>query len=60
MQPHFRGGVREPLGREEIVAKYRQNVRYGGWNRSKGEELLDFCSRVATARAPLDLSPFHG
>ncbi len=58
-QPHFRGGVREPLGREEIAAKFRENVRYGGWSLSKGEELFDFCSGVAAARAPLDLSPFR-
>ena len=60
VQPHFRGGVREPLGREEIAAKFRRNVRYGGWSASRGEELLDLCTGIADAPAPLDLSPFRG
>ena len=59
-QPHFRGGMREPLGREEIVAKFRRNVRHGGWSASRGDELLDLCTRIADAPAPLDLSPFRG
>src|SRR5690606_30343003 len=30
-QPYLRGGVREPLGRAEITAKFRANAAYGGW-----------------------------
>lgn len=59
-QPHFRGGVREPLSREEIVAKYGANIRYGGWDPSLGDALLDLCIGIAEAPAPLDLSPFRG
>ncbi|MEK9662375.1 MAG: MmgE/PrpD family protein [Alphaproteobacteria bacterium] len=31
-QPHLRGGRHEPLGREDIVAKMRANLAYGGWS----------------------------
>ena len=60
VQPHFRGGVREPLRRGEIVAKFRSNVRYGGWSAARGEELLALCIGIADAPAPLDLSRFRG
>ena len=59
-QPYFRGGVREPLGREEIAAKFRNNVRYGGWETSSGDELLEFCTGIADASGRLDLSQFRG
>ena len=58
-QPYFRGGVREPLGREEIAAKFRDNIRYGGWSDARGEDLLEFCTGVAQVPASLDLSPFR-
>lgn len=48
-QPHFRGGVREPLTRDEIVAKFRANVLYGGWPAERGERLLAFCEGLAEA-----------
>ena len=59
-QPYFRGGVREPLEREEIAAKFRNNVRYSGWESSRGDELLAFCTGIAGASGPLDRSPFRG
>ena len=58
-QPHFRGGVREPLARAEIEAKFRENVRHGGWDASKGDALLELCSGIADTPAPLDLSPYR-
>jgi 2-methylcitrate dehydratase PrpD len=48
-QPHFRGGVREPLSRQELIAKFHANVTYGGWPRSLGDELLEFCLSVERA-----------
>jgi 2-methylcitrate dehydratase PrpD len=30
-QPHLRGGVHEPLTRQDIEAKFRLNARHGGW-----------------------------
>jgi 2-methylcitrate dehydratase PrpD len=48
-QPHMRGGRREPLTREELVAKFRANIAYGGWPAELGEELLDFCLTIESA-----------
>jgi hypothetical protein len=42
-QPHMRGGKREPLTQEDIVAKFKANVAHGGWSAELGTELLDFC-----------------
>ncbi|HEY7675334.1 MAG TPA: MmgE/PrpD family protein [Burkholderiales bacterium] len=41
-QPHIRGGVHEPLAREEIERKFRGNVRYGGWDSARADGLLRF------------------
>jgi 2-methylcitrate dehydratase PrpD len=48
-QPHMRGGRKEPLTREELVAKFRANIAYGGWPAEVGEELLDFCVGIGDA-----------
>ena len=58
-QPHFRGGVREPLSREEIVTRLGANIRFGGWSPSMGDALLELCLGIADAPAPLDPSPFR-
>jgi 2-methylcitrate dehydratase PrpD len=39
-QAHMRGGVNAPLSDAEIIAKYRANVRFGGWSASRGEKTL--------------------
>jgi len=41
-RPHLRGGKHEPLEDVELVAKFRGNVRHGGWSEDLGEELLRF------------------
>src|SRR5258706_553709 len=41
-QPHIRGGVHEPLAREEIAEKFRGNARYGGWGVAPAPPLLPF------------------
>jgi 2-methylcitrate dehydratase PrpD len=45
-QPHLRGGVREPLGRAEIAAKFRANCAYGGWAASATGRLEEWCERL--------------
>lgn len=45
-QPHMRGGMREPLTREQIIAKFHGNVTYGGWPESLGRQLLAFCEAL--------------
>jgi 2-methylcitrate dehydratase PrpD len=57
-QPHIRGGVHEPLAREEIVAKYRGNAAYGGWDAARADAFLQLAKRAFDG--PLELSPFRG
>ena len=47
-QPHFRGGMREPLTREELIAKFHGNVAYGGADKAFAERLLVFCLDLPT------------
>jgi 2-methylcitrate dehydratase PrpD len=58
-QPHFRGGQHEPLGAEEIAAKFRANCAYGGWEPQRSALWLEF-ARAAFDAPALDLSPFRG
>lgn len=53
-QPHFRGGASEPLTRDDIVAKFRLNVRHGGWREQQGEEALKLLDGLYTAGIKLD------
>ena len=39
-QPTLRGGVRQPMPRGELVAKYRSNARFGDWPADAAEPLL--------------------
>ncbi len=57
-QPHIRGGVHEPLAREEIANKFRGNARYGGWDVTRAEAFLQLARRAF--EGPIDLSPFRG
>lgn len=45
-QPYLRGGVREPLGRAEITAKFRANAAHGGWRQSEAARLEAWCGRL--------------
>ncbi len=45
-QPHLRGGRREPLAREEILAKMRANLVYGGWPEARAAEVEAFGAKV--------------
>jgi 2-methylcitrate dehydratase PrpD len=42
-QDHMRGGVKEPLSREELIKKFKSNTNYGNWSNEKSEKLLNFC-----------------
>jgi 2-methylcitrate dehydratase PrpD len=59
-QPHLRGGAREPLGREEIVAKFRANVAFGGFSRAQGDRLEAFCGELLERDDPVGLAAFRG
>lgn len=45
-QPHFRGGAREPLTRDELIRKARGNVSYGGLTPDFADRMLDFCLNI--------------
>jgi len=54
-QPHMRGGAHEPLSEADIVAKYRDNCRFGGWSARRAQAVLAALERIAAAGA-VDLS----
>jgi 2-methylcitrate dehydratase PrpD len=56
-QPHIRGGVHEPLAREEIERKFRGNAKYGGWDAARTERFLRFARNAFDK--PIDLSGFR-
>jgi 2-methylcitrate dehydratase PrpD len=58
-QPHFRGGIAEPLGRDEIEAKFRANARYGGWTEEQAARLLAAVPAMFGATT-VDLRTFRG
>jgi 2-methylcitrate dehydratase PrpD len=59
-QPHLRGGVREPLGRAEIAAKFRINAAHGGWPDSQIRRLEAWCGRVFEQGDVGELASFRG
>jgi 2-methylcitrate dehydratase PrpD len=57
-QPHIRGGVHEPLTREDIEAKFLSNARYGGWETARVSRFLETAKRIFDGRP--DLTAFRG
>ena len=57
-QPHIRGGVHEPLEREEIERKFHGNAKYGGWDSARAERILQLAKSAFDG--PIDLSGFRG
>jgi hypothetical protein len=58
-QGHMRGGVEEPLTREDIEEKFRLNCAYGGWGKEKAEGFLKWAKGAFDAQT-IDLSEFRG
>lgn len=58
-QPHFRGGVREPLTREQLIEKFRANVAYGGLDEAFADRLLDFCVGIESREDLGQLASFR-
>ena len=56
-QPHIRGGVREPLSRDEIERKFIGNVAHGGWDAARAGLFLEFARRAFDG--PVDLGAFR-
>ena len=57
-QPHIRGGVHEPLSRDDLERKFRGNVAYGGWSEQRADQFLKFAAGAFNSR--IDLSSFRG
>lgn len=58
-QPHMRGGAREPLSREEILAKFMANIRYGGWSDEQGQALARWCEGLFGASSLAGIERFR-
>jgi 2-methylcitrate dehydratase PrpD len=56
-QPHIRGGVHEPLAREELERKFRGNAAYGGWNAALADEFQKFSAGAFDGK--MDLAAFR-
>jgi 2-methylcitrate dehydratase PrpD len=56
---HMRGGAHEPLTNEAILAKFRANARFGGWNEARANALEAALTQVA-AGGKVDLSQAGG
>jgi 2-methylcitrate dehydratase PrpD len=54
-KPHLRGGVHEPLTDEEVQAKFRDNLRFGGWDSRRTKQLSQSIDRIV-AGGKVDLS----
>ena len=60
LQPHLRGGRREPLGLEELVAKYRANTAFGGWSEDRSDAFRQFAEGLFEADDLGRLAAFAG
>ena len=58
-QPHLRGGAREPLSRDELLAKFRANVAFGGWPEARAAALEAFCAGLFEAADMSGLADFR-
>jgi 2-methylcitrate dehydratase PrpD len=59
-QPYLRGGVREPLGRDEIAAKFNANCAYGGWPEGRTRRLEAWCALLFEQDDLRELADFRG
>jgi 2-methylcitrate dehydratase PrpD len=57
-QPHMRGGAREPLTLDQIEAKFRANIAYGGWPAERGAALLAYLRALPGAADMSGLAAF--
>lgn len=59
-QPHLRGGRRQRLSREEIVAKFRANCHFGGWDDDRTEALLSTAQSLFATENMAMIAGFRG
>jgi 2-methylcitrate dehydratase PrpD len=56
---HMRGGAHEPLSESEILAKFYDNARFGGWTKEKAAGLAEALNMIAQGGAA-DLGTARG
>ena len=57
-QPHFRGGAKEPLTRQDIEEKFALNCRHGGWDEARTKHVLGVAKSLYDGR--IDLKGLRG
>jgi len=57
-QPHFRGGAKEPLTRQDIEEKFALNARHGGWDAARAKAALTLLAKLY--QGPIDLRSLRG
>jgi 2-methylcitrate dehydratase PrpD len=57
-QPHMRGGVHEPLTRQDVTDKFALNAQHGGWTRAQGDATLKLLAGLYQGK--VDLSSLRG
>jgi 2-methylcitrate dehydratase PrpD len=57
-QPHMRGGIHDPLTREDVEEKFLGNALYGGWSRKQADDARALARNFFDAK--VDLSPLRG
>jgi 2-methylcitrate dehydratase PrpD len=57
-QGHIRGGMHEPLTREDIEDKFRRNCEFGGWTKAQADAVLAAVPKLFAG--PLDPKPLRG
>jgi 2-methylcitrate dehydratase PrpD len=50
-QAYMRGGVNAPLSDAQIIAKFRANIRFGGWSAARGGRVLAAIDAVSKGQA---------
>jgi 2-methylcitrate dehydratase PrpD len=56
---HMRGGAHEPLTAADIMTKFQDNARFGGWPRARADGLAAALDRIAQG-ASVDLTTARG
>ncbi len=57
-QPHFRGGAKEPLTRQDIEDKFTLNAKHGGWDDWRGASALSLLTKLYGGK--VDLASLRG
>jgi len=58
-KPHMRGGAHEPLTKAEILGKFQDNARFGGWPRTRADALAAAIDKISQGEA-VDLAVARG